>query len=133
MDYLWILVALSAALIANVVYWRLMTWITLAFPSITPFVIRSSWLILGLFFFELVFVISLGPIESVKALGKAVFNVLNLLVIVLSPPATLNLLVLTDGKSLLAKWYAAIPIGTGIAFILICLMLYMTPNEALIE
>lgn len=119
-----IMFSIPVAFVTSMAYCALLPAIVRKFEWLRRFLCASSFFILGLFLFEVVFLLSLGAVRSRAVIGPA-FYVIHVFLFFLGTPALASVLVLRKPHSIIGrifrKWYVAGTVCAIFGFLLVLL------------
>jgi hypothetical protein len=120
MELFGIALSIPVAFVASMVYCLFLTRVVLTLERPSRWLRFASWLVLGLFAFELLLLVTKGPVRSRGLFGPG-FYIVHLALFFLGPPALANLLVLRRSRGFFVEWYVAGALCTVFAFFLVLL------------
>ena len=120
MEIFGIVLSIPAAFVACTLYCLFLVKLISRFDRVSRWLRLGSHIVLALFSFELVLLITLGAVRSRGVLGPG-FYVAHTFFFFLGAPALANSLVLRPGGGFFAKWYVATVLCTVFAFFLVLL------------
>lgn len=120
MEIFGIVLSIPAAFVASMLYCLLLVKLVSKSDRVSRWLRVFSHLLLVLFAFELLLLVTLGAVRSRALLGPG-FYVAHVFFFFLGPPALANLLILRPRGGLFTKWYAATVLCTMFAFFLVLL------------
>lgn len=120
MELFGIIVSVPLAFVMSMAYCAFLAKVVRRFDFARRVLIALSLILLGLFFLELVLLATFGAIRSRAIVGPG-FYVAHVFFFFFGVPALANVLVLTRGSSIFARWYFAGTICTVFALFLVLL------------
>jgi len=128
MEIVGIILSVPIAFVCSMLYCLLLAKVISKFQRLSYILQSLSVFALMVFVFEIVLLITIGPVRSRAILGPS-FYIAHISLFFLGPPALANVLVLRAGPQLFRKWYVAGLLCTVFAFFLV--LLQYTVSESL--
>ena len=128
MELLGIVLSVPVAFVASMLYCLVLAKVISKWIAFSRLIRRASYVLLTLFFVEILLLVTMGAVRSRGLLGPA-FYVAHMVFFFLCTPALANVLVLQQKRTIVARWWVAGLICTAFAFCLV--MLQIGVSEAL--
>jgi hypothetical protein len=116
MELLGIVLSIPVAFVISVLYCFFLARVVRKLSHFIGWLRAGFYLILTLFVVELLLLIVLGTGRSNSLIGRG-FYAMHIAIFLLGIPAVANLLVLSERKGMLSKWYVAAVVCTVFAFL----------------
>jgi hypothetical protein len=120
MELFGIVLSVPVAFVASLVYCFILTRVIVRFPTASRWLWWMSAGILAWFCIEVALLVTMGAVGARRFLGPG-FYAAHIALFFLGTPALANVLMLRERAGLLGRWYAAVPLCTAFALVLVLL------------